>query len=179
MPMTCSALPGTSCSSPVGMHHAVIEFDAAGTPIGSTRIYASARDWARFGELYLNDGVVGDKRILPPGWVAYSTRQHAGQRLRRRVLDQRQRQRTMRDGAFATACPADTFYASGLNGQRIVVVPSQHLVIARLGSTIDPPNYDMARIGAPGQRRDRGDWQSPRSLRISTPSCHEPGLRFK
>ncbi|AND69238.1 hypothetical protein ATSB10_17840 [Dyella thiooxydans] len=127
---------------PVGMRHVVIEFDAAGTPIGSTRIYASARDWARFGQLYLDDGKVGDKRILPPGWVAYSTRRTldsdyaAGFWIN--ASDTANARWRVRHGM-----PADTFYASGLNGQRIVVVPSQHLVIARLGSTIDPPNYDM------------------------------------
>lgn len=127
---------------PVGMRHVVIEFDAAGTPIGSTRIYASARDWARFGQLYLDDGKVGDKRILPPGWVAYSTRRTLGSDYAAgfwiNASDTANARWRVRHGM-----PADTFYASGLNGQRIVVVPSQHLVIARLGSTIDPPNYDM------------------------------------
>lgn len=128
--------------NPVGMHHVVMEFDAAGTPIGSTRIYASARDWARFGELYLEDGKMGDKRILPPGWVTYSTRRTldsdyaAGFWIN--ASDTPNARWRVRHGM-----PADAFYASGLNGQRIVVVPSQHLVIARLGSTIDPPNYDM------------------------------------
>jgi len=127
---------------PVGMHHVVMEFDATGTPIGSTRIYASARDWARFGELYLDDGKVGDKRILPPGWVAYSTRRTLNSDYAAgfwiNASDTANARWRVRHGM-----PADTFYASGLNGQRIVVVPSQHLVIARLGSTIDPPNYDM------------------------------------
>jgi CubicO group peptidase (beta-lactamase class C family) len=127
---------------PLGMHHTIMEFDQAGTPIGSTRIFASARDWARFGQLYLDDGVAGGRRILPQGWVAYSTRQ---------TLDS-----DYGAGFWINASgngdakwrvqhgmPADTFYASGLNGQRVVVVPSHHLVIARLGSTIDPPNFDM------------------------------------
>lgn len=128
--------------APIGMRHAVIEFDAAGTPIGSTRVYASARDWARFGQFYLDDGMVGKRRILPAGWVAYSTR---------RTLDSDYAAGFWINASNADdarwrvrhGMPADTFYASGLNGQRIVVVPSQHLVIARLGSTIDPPNFDM------------------------------------
>src|SRR6202040_3797557 len=57
---------------PLGMRHATLEFDGAGTPEGSSQMLASARDWARFGMLYLNDGVVGCKRILPEGWGTYS-----------------------------------------------------------------------------------------------------------
>lgn len=132
----------TQLFEPVGMRHVTMEFDGAGTPIGSTRIYASARDWARFGELYLNDGVADGKRILPERWVAYSTRPtldspygsgfwvNAGQ-----SADARER---VRDGM-----PVDAYFASGLFGQRIVIIPSQRLVIVRFGATIDPPDYDI------------------------------------
>jgi CubicO group peptidase (beta-lactamase class C family) len=127
---------------PLGMQHVTVEFDSAGTPIGSTRILASARDWARFGELYLNEGVIDGRRILPEGWVAYSTKPtldspygsgfwvNAGQHPDAR-------------GRVQAGMPVDSYFASGLFGQRVVIIPSQHLVIVRFGATIDPPNFDI------------------------------------
>jgi CubicO group peptidase (beta-lactamase class C family) len=127
---------------PIGMQHVTVEFDDAGTSIGSTRILASARDWARFGELYLNDGVVDGKRILPDGWVSYSTKPtldspygsgfwvNAGQHEDAR-------------GRVQAGMPGDSYFASGLFGQRVVIIPSQRLVIVRFGATIDPPDFDI------------------------------------
>ncbi|MGD9008434.1 MAG: serine hydrolase, partial [Desulfobacteraceae bacterium] len=56
----------------IGMHSAVMEPDVSGTFVGSSYTFATALDWARFGLLYLQDGVWEKQRILPVGWVAYS-----------------------------------------------------------------------------------------------------------
>jgi hypothetical protein len=121
---------------PLGMRSVTLEFDAVGTPIGSTYMYASARDWARFGMLYLQGGVVGGRRILPEGWVRYSSSQTldspyaAGFWRGSKVL-------RMRWGI-----PEDAFFASGLLGQRVIVIPSERIVIARFGNA-HSANYDL------------------------------------
>lgn len=107
---------------PLGMRGTTIEFDAAGTPVGSTYVLAPARDWARFGMLYLDEGMVNGRRILPEGWVRYSSAQ---------TLD------TPYGAGFWLGAhwgwPADSFFASGMLGQYIVVVPTERLVVVRFG----------------------------------------------
>ena len=119
----------------LGMRHVTLEFDATGTPIGASHMLASARDWARFGLLYLNDGVAGGERLLPPGWVDYSAAATPGSERfgyaagfwTNRGEGEGQRYR------IAHGVPADAFFARGANGQYVIVVPSQRLVVVRLG----------------------------------------------
>jgi CubicO group peptidase (beta-lactamase class C family) len=119
----------------LGMQHMLMEFDATGTPIGSTSFYASARDWARFGLLFLNDGVVGGERILPEGWMDYSARFTPGSEqigYGAGFWTNRGRGATIR-ARVAGGMPADSFYASGVYGQTTLIAPAEHLVIVRLG----------------------------------------------
>ena len=110
-------------------------FDATGTPVGSSHMLASARDWARFGLLYLNDGVVGGERLLPEGWVDCSAAATPGSERfgygagfwTNRGNGDGQRYR------IGHGIPADVFMARGANGQYTIIVPSQRLVVVRLG----------------------------------------------
>ena len=119
----------------LGMKHVTLEFDASDTPIGASHMFASARDWAKLGLLYLNDGVVGGDRILPAGWVDYSAAQTPGSGF----YGYGSGFWTNRGGGegaqyrIARGIPADAFFARGSGGQYVIIVPSNRLVIVRMG----------------------------------------------
>ncbi len=120
----------------IGMTSAQPEFDPQGTFIGGSLVYATARDFARFGLLYLRDGVWAGRRILPEGWVDFARTKAPAANIdtygagwwiaaaegRGRPYD-----------ALTLGPWRDTFVAEGHRGQLIVVVPSKDLVIVRLG----------------------------------------------
>jgi CubicO group peptidase (beta-lactamase class C family) len=130
---------------PLGMASAVMEPDAAGDFVGSSFMFATARDWARFGQLYLQDGVWDGRRILPEGWVAFSVTPapaapggvygaHFWLRLGR--------------GTYAPSgdvgLPADAYHAVGHEGQIMTIVPSRRLVVVRLGLSVGRGVWDHA-----------------------------------
>jgi CubicO group peptidase (beta-lactamase class C family) len=135
----------TELFEPLGMRNVTLEFDATGTPDGSSQILAPARDWARFGLLYLSDGVVGGKHILPEGWADYSASltPNAWVGMGAGFWTNRGDSKGSRFRS-ALGMPADAFYASGVLGQYVVIVPSQRLVIARFG--ISGNQYDIAGV---------------------------------
>jgi CubicO group peptidase (beta-lactamase class C family) len=107
----------------IGMRGVRVRFDPAGTFIGSSYVFARARDFARFGLLYLRDGVFDGERILPQGWVDHA------RRLTPASFDQYGAHWWLaRDGS-------GRFHASGFHGQYIVVDPARDLVVVRLGNT--------------------------------------------
>ncbi len=124
----------------LGMTSAVIETDAAGTFVGSSFMYATARDWARFGLLYLYDGVWLGKRILPEGWVAYTRtpvpsapeQQYGAHFWLHIPMEYRCGSEDRRP------LPADVFHAIGHEGQFVTIIPSRELVLVRLGLTRSP-----------------------------------------
>lgn len=122
---------------PLGMQHVTMEADETGTPIGGHYMLASASDWARFGALYLNDGVAPDgQRLLPEDWVRWSTRPTLGTNYGAGWWLNRHGPGPAGPGfnmPLMPDVPADAFYALGNLGQYIVVVPSHSLVVVRLG----------------------------------------------
>lgn len=139
--------PHEQLFGPLGMASAILEPDASGVYVGSSHLFATARDWARFGQLYLDGGRVGDRRLLDTAWIEYSTRPtptepggtygahwwlnaepHEGER-RWPLLDR------------------DVFAATGFEGQFVVVVPDRDVVVVRLGLDAGSP-FDIESLVA-------------------------------
>lgn len=129
----------------LGMWNAHYQMDGGGTYVGGAFLYATARDWARFGLLYLNDGVVNGERILPEGWVELSTtptdaslkaRAYAAQFW----LNAKSAERMM------PAVPEDAYAARGHYGQSTFVIPSQDLVVVRMGQSYSRDAWDMEKF---------------------------------
>lgn len=130
--------------APLGMRHVTLQLDGAGTIEGSSNMLASARDWARFGQLYLDDGVAGGKRILPEGWVNYSATATPnawvgiGAGFWTNQGDSFGAKFRIKHG-----WPRDAFFAKGTIGQYTIIIPSERLVIVRLGRSPNaPPQAD-------------------------------------
>ncbi|MGH6642404.1 MAG: serine hydrolase domain-containing protein [Bradyrhizobium sp.] len=123
--------------NPLGMRNVTLEFDASGTLQGTTYMLASARDWARFGVLYVNDGVVGGKRLLHEDWVDFSAAATLDSDYGAGFWTNRS-EHARAKGRVRLGIPRDAFFASGDLGQRIVIMPSQRLVVVRLGDSVDP-----------------------------------------
>jgi CubicO group peptidase (beta-lactamase class C family) len=117
---------------PVGMKHATIEFDGRGTPVGASHIYASPRDWARFGQLLLDDGRAGGLQILPTGWLAHARTPTLDTSYGLGLWLNADAQGRITPLALP-GVPPDAFFARGYLGQYLVVVPSRHLLVVRLG----------------------------------------------
>jgi CubicO group peptidase (beta-lactamase class C family) len=134
--------------APLGMRSALIEPDAAGTLVASSLMYASARDFARLGLLYLQDGVWQGERILPEGWVAYTLTpsshapdQSYGAHMWLKL--------PLSEGHGEPPMPDDAYYFLGHEEQIVAIVPSRDLVIVRLGRTMEGGAWDHARDLAP------------------------------
>lgn len=130
----------------IGMNNTVLEPDAGGTFVGSSYSFATARDFARFGLLYLNDGAWNGERILPEGWVKFSSTPTVGAKRGQYGAQWWTNAGEKNNPANRPYpnVPTDSFNADGFEGQFIFVVPSKKLVVVRLGLT--KTDFDMNKL---------------------------------
>lgn len=111
----------------IGMNSMVVEADMSGNYVGSSYAWATPRDWAKFGLLYLNKGNWNGEQLFNPAWVDYISTPTNGS-----------------DGTYGghfwlnaegqfPDVPKSMFYASGYQGQFVFIFPEQDLVIVRMG----------------------------------------------
>jgi CubicO group peptidase (beta-lactamase class C family) len=125
---------------PLGIRTATLETDNNGTFVGSSFMYASPRDWARLGQFCLQDGYWLDKRLLPEGWMSYSTTPTPNNPLNNYGAHF-WLNADPQDGSGQRTwprLPADTYSMNGYQGQYVIVIPSEDLVVVRLGFSSGP-----------------------------------------
>jgi CubicO group peptidase (beta-lactamase class C family) len=131
------SFPYTRLFQRIGAPSFRLETDAKGTFVASSYAWATAQDWARFGQLYINKGKVGEEQLFAADWVTFSAEPAAGS-----------------DGSYTAQfwlptkadypdAPEDMFFADGFQGQRIFIIPSKELVIVRMAlSRFAQPDYN-------------------------------------
>jgi CubicO group peptidase (beta-lactamase class C family) len=120
----------------LGLSSAVMEPDAFGTPVCSSYLWATPRDWASIGQLALQDGVWEGTRLLPKGWMASSTKAVDVAKSEEKGYATGWWANLQANGELVEkSLPPDTYFAEGHDGQWLVVIPSENLVVARLGFT--------------------------------------------
>jgi CubicO group peptidase (beta-lactamase class C family) len=130
---------------PLGMSSATFETDEHGTLVGSSYLYATARDWARYGLLLADGGMWQGQELLPPGYVhmmATPVAASGGQYGHGQVWLWGSDPTTPGlnpDAAFGI--PADTFWMEGHDGQSVAIIPSRELVVVRMGLTPSEQHY--------------------------------------
>lgn len=124
---------------PLGMTSATMEADEHGTLVGSSYMFATAHDWARYGQFLAQDGVWKDSRLLPDGYVAMMAtpvKASGGQYgMGQTWLWGSDAAKPGENPDAAFGIPPDIFYMSGHDGQTVAVIRSRQLVIVRLGLT--------------------------------------------
>lgn len=133
-----------SLLDPIGMDKAVLEFDPTGAWLGGSLVYASARDFAKFGLLYMRDGVWEGKRALPEGWVDFARKPGTGKNAdvygAGWWLNPPTGEGRPMFNFTDTGPTRDAFSAQGHEGQMILLVPSKDLIIVRLGRLSESPD---------------------------------------
>jgi len=122
----------TALLDKIGMHTALIETDLAGNYVGSSYGWASTRDWAKFGTLYLHRGNWNGEQIIDSTWVDYVKTPTNTSNGRYGA------QFWLNAGGVYPDVPKDLFSCNGYQGQMVFIIPSKNLVIVRTGLTEDP-----------------------------------------
>ena len=117
---------------PLGIDNPCFEPDMSGTPVGSSYLYATARDFARLGHMYLHDGCVGEERLLPEHWVEYTTTPASDSKGGYGACFWLNRGKTY------PSAPEDMYSCQGHDGQMIFIIPSKELVVVVLGYSPKP-----------------------------------------
>jgi CubicO group peptidase (beta-lactamase class C family) len=117
----------------IGMLHTTVETDASGLFVASSYSYGTTRDWARFGLLFLNNGIFEGDTVLAPEWVEFMKTPapaSGGQYAATFWLQESSADRALTD------VPDDVFFADGFMGQRVYIIPSRKLVVVRMGYSL-------------------------------------------
>ncbi|WP_395244089.1 serine hydrolase domain-containing protein [Agromyces sp. MMS24-K17] len=129
-------LPRQTLLGPLGLTTAVWEPDASGTPVCSSYLWASPRDWAAIGQFALQGGAWNGEQLLPPEWMQRSLTVEPTDATDDPGYGLGWRVNTQPDGSLRwPTLPADAFSANGHDGQEMIVVPSEGVVVVRLGFT--------------------------------------------
>lgn len=120
----------------IGMESALVETDMAGNFVGSSYGWATPRDWAKFGQLYLNKGNWNGEQLFDPSWATYVATPTNTSNGRYGA------QFWLNAGGYFPDVPKDMYYCSGYQGQMVAIIPSRDLVIVRMGLT-EEPNFDF------------------------------------
>ncbi|MGB5242746.1 MAG: serine hydrolase [Lutimonas sp.] len=120
----------------IGMHSALIETDFVGNFVGSSYAWATTRDWAKFGLLYLHDGNWNGEQIFDPAWSEYVATPTNGSNGRYGAHF------WLNAGGHFPDVPKDMYSANGFQGQTVAIIPSKDLVIVRMG-LVEDPDFDF------------------------------------
>lgn len=143
-----SGFPYQSLFHKINAYSFLLEPDASGTYIGSSYSYATARDFARFGLLYYNNGKWNGEQILPDNWLAQSItpaaadkRKHYGYQFWVNGLNKNEPA-----AKWYPDVPDDMFFCDGYGGQGIYIIPSKKLVVVRLGLQVIDENKFLKEV---------------------------------
>lgn len=142
--------PRAALFRPLGMSSAVLETDAHGTFVGSSYMYATARDWARFSLFLLQGGRWNNAQLLPDGFVSYMAKPTAasGGRYGSGQVWTEAGRAAVAEAASEVALPDDAFWMQGHDGQMALMVPSLDLAVLRMGLTPSGLGYDVRQLEA-------------------------------